>query len=201
VPVHQPRQVAPGKRRLLPGQCFESQSGISDDPLAVPPRQSLMLCRPLGVLAAGLASRASRPNLVLRLQFDPLRRKRPVIDRYIVPQRQQPFVAQLRPPLPPRPQQAHVIPVALLLAEPVALDRAHRQHDMRVRFDLAVWIARPMHVEVGNHPARHELLAHEILRQSDSFGLRQLARQGELDLPCQHRVLAPLDRLHLVPQR
>ena len=58
-----------------------------------------------------------------------------------------------------------------------------------------------MHVEVGHHAARHELLAHKIPRQPDRLCLAQLARQGNLDVARELRVAALLPRLHLVPQR
>jgi hypothetical protein len=57
-----------------------------------------------------------------------------------------------------------------------------------------------MHVQVGDHAARHELLADKILRQPDRLGLAQLPRQGQFDLARQHRVVALLDGRGLVPK-
>jgi hypothetical protein len=47
---------------------------------------------------------------------------------------------------------------------------------------------------------RHELLAHEIPRQLDRLRLRQLARQGNLDLAGKLRVLALLSGLDRIPE-
>jgi len=58
-----------------------------------------------------------------------------------------------------------------------------------------------MHVQVRHHAARHELLAHEILRQADRLGFPKLARQADLDVAGELCVLAFLAGLHLVPQR
>jgi hypothetical protein len=58
-----------------------------------------------------------------------------------------------------------------------------------------------MHVEVGDHPALHELLFHEIASEAYALLLVHLARNRELHLTRQLRVLALLSCLHLVPQR
>jgi general secretion pathway protein A len=67
--------------------------------------------------------------------------------------------------------------------------------------DLAARRATPVHVQVCHHPLRHELLAHEVLRQPNSVAPGKLPREGKLDLAGKLRVLAFLARLDLVPQR
>jgi hypothetical protein len=57
-----------------------------------------------------------------------------------------------------------------------------------------------MHIEIGHHAARHELLADKILHEPDRLDLAQLARQSEFDLARQHRVITALDGRDLVPQ-
>ncbi len=57
-----------------------------------------------------------------------------------------------------------------------------------------------MHVEIGDHAAGYELLAYEVPREDDRLRLAHLARQRELDLPRQHRVMAALHGGDLVPQ-
>ena len=201
VPVHHPRQVAPREGRLLPRQRRQHQGGIGDDLIAVPPRQRLVLRGALGVLAARVAPRARRSDLVLRLQSDPLRGVRPVINPDVVPQLGQPLIGQFCPALPPAHQHLGTVPIAHLLPEAVRPDRAHCQHDMRVRLLIPACRAAPMHVQVRHHAVRHEPLTHKILRQPDRLGRGKLPRQRDLDLAGKLRVLAFLAGLDLVPQR
>ena len=93
-----------------------------------------------------------------------------------------PLVRVLRPTLAPFLQQVGAVPVAVLLAEPVLVDVAQGQHDTGVRLGPAVGADIPMHVEVGDHPARNELPFDELARQPDALGLVQLAWNGELHL-------------------
>ena len=72
---------------------------------------------------------------------------------------------------------------------------------MGVRLRGAVGRGAEMHIEVGDHAAGDELFTDKVLRQRDRLGLAELARQGNLDLARQHRILAALARGHLVPQR
>ena len=159
-----------------------------------------MLRRPLRRLAPCRAPRPGRPDLVLRFQSNALLGIRAMVDPHVVPKLCQPLVRQRGPALPPSAQQPPVVPGQHLLAKAVARNLAHGQHDVRVRLQLAIRFPRPMHVEVRHHAACHKLLTNEVLRQRNPLGLRQFARQGELDLARQHRVLAPLDGFHLVPQ-
>ncbi len=85
--------------------------------------------------------------------------------------------------------------------KPSSHDRPRRQHDMRMRLGETVGADVPMHVEVGDHPAIDELGFHEVAREPDGFGRIQLARNRELDLSGELRVLADLRRLDRIPQR
>ena len=106
----------------------------------------------------------------------------------------------LAPALAPFLQQVGAVPVAVLLAEPVLADLAHRQHHMRVRLGHAVGADIPMHIEIGDHAAIDELVAHEVAGQLDALLLGHLARDRELDLARKLRVDPLLGRLDLVPQ-
>ena len=66
---------------------------------------------------------------------------------------------------------------------------------------LAVRADVPMHVEVGDHAARDELFRDELAGERDTIGLRQLARDRELDLARELRVAPRLTCLDRVPQR
>src|SRR3546814_7451889 len=77
---------------------------------------------------------------------------------------------------------------------------AHRQHDMRVRLGLPVLAHVPMYIHVRDHAAFDELLFDKIAGELDALLLVQLARNRELHLARQLRVLALLAGLNLVPQ-
>src|SRR3546814_8171165 len=70
-----------------------------------------------------------------------------------------------------------------------------------MRLGFAVDADVPMHVEIGDHAAFDELTLAELARERDPLLVRHLARDGELDLAGELRILALLDRLVLVPQR
>ena len=89
---------------------------------------------------------------------------------------------------------------------PHGVDPPHGQQHMGMWLNLAVAGRAPMHVQVGHHATRDELLAHEVLRQPHRLGLAQLARQGDLDLasqlaPALLTVPAHFAGGHLVPER
>jgi hypothetical protein len=180
VPRHEPRHVLPRERRMLPRQRVQCDIRIFQDALAVAPRDVVMLGPPLRILAPLRPSRPGRPYLVLRLQLDVPLGIGAVIDARIMTQLMQPLVRHLGPALAPTHQQWCRIPAPLLRPEPSFIlvpsrsllchDLPHGQHDVRVRLRFTVRANTPMHVQVGHHAARHELLPHEILRQRD--GLR-----------------------------
>jgi hypothetical protein len=101
-----------------------------------------------------------------------------LVDPYVVPERGQPLVGQLRPACPPAFQQRRAVPVALLGAKrrirSVGLltghHIAHRQQHMRMRPQLAVLAHRAVHAKIGHYAARHELLTSEVLGQGNPLG-------------------------------
>jgi hypothetical protein len=80
------------------------------------------------------------------------------------------------------------------------INAPHGQQHMRVRLRRAVFRSPPVHIEIGNHPALHELLADKITREPDRLGLAQLAWQRDFDLARQYRIAALFDGGDLVPQ-
>jgi hypothetical protein len=57
-----------------------------------------------------------------------------------------------------------------------------------------------MHIEIGDHPAIHELARDERAGKRHALLPTQLARDRELDLARKLRILALLGRLDLVPR-
>src|SRR3546814_19241136 len=79
MPERELRQVAPRERRLLPGDRIERDLRIGDDLLAILARDPGMVLDPLGLKPLFGHPRRRRPDLVLRLQVDPLRLHRSMI--------------------------------------------------------------------------------------------------------------------------
>src|SRR3546814_7417072 len=71
---------------------------------------------------------------------------------------------------------------------------------MRVRLWLPVLPHVPMHIHVRDHAAFHELLFDKLAGELDALLLVQLARNRELHLARQLRVLAFLSPFDLVPR-
>ena len=71
---------------------------------------------------------------------------------------------------------------------------------MSVGLGYAVRADVPMHVEIGDHPAIHKLIAHKVARKLDALFRRHLARDRELDLASELRVDTLFTGLDLVPQ-
>jgi hypothetical protein len=74
------RQVAPRERRLLARDRIERDLRIGDDLLAILARDPGMVLDPLGLKPLFGHPRRSRPDLVLRLKVDALRRQRAMVD-------------------------------------------------------------------------------------------------------------------------
>ncbi|KPH86970.1 hypothetical protein GLUCOINTEAF2_0204192 [Komagataeibacter intermedius AF2] len=110
MPVHEPRQVPPGKRALLSRQRLQRHMRLGQQPFAIAPRDLQMIGNPLRVLAPLFPAHPGRTDLVLWLKVDPLCGERPMVDPHIQVQLGQPFIGERRPPLPPRQQQIPVIP-------------------------------------------------------------------------------------------
>src|SRR3546814_853844 len=149
---------------------------------------------PLGLKHLFGHPRCSRPDLVLRLKVDPLRRQRARVVPRVNIQLGKALVHMVGPRLAPLLQERRAVPLDYLLAEAVRADFTHRQHDMRVRLGLPVLAHVPMPIEVRHHPELDELLFDELAAELEPLLLVQLARNRELDFPGKLRVLALLDR-------
>ena len=200
MPVNEPRQVVVGEGRLLARDRVQRHTGLGDDLLTVAPRDLPMLACPLGAFPPLLAARPGRPDLGLRLQVDPLRLQRPVIDPRLDPKLGHALVNMLGPALSPALQHLPAVPLPRFLAETRGARFAHRQHDVGVRLGLAVRAHVPMHIQVRDHAAIHELPLHEIARQLHTLGLAYLPGNRELHLPGKLGVFSLLQSLDLVPQ-
>jgi hypothetical protein len=200
VTVNETRQIVVGEGALLASDGVQRHAWFGDDLLAVSPGDVPVIDGPLGVLATVQAPRAGRADLMLRLQLDALRLKRPVIHLGVDPQLRQPLVHMAGPALAPVAQKLGAIPVADLLAEAFGTRFAHRQHDVGVRLGQAVRPHVPMHIEVRDHPSIDELGLHKIPRQLHALRLVHLSWYRELDLSGELGVLALLAKLDLVPQ-
>ena len=195
VPVDQPRQVLARERRMLVGQRGQRQDRVGRNPLAVALRDGPMFRRALGRLAPLLPACTGRSDLVLRLKIKALLFEGAMVDADLVPQLRQALVGAGRPRLTPPLQFSNAVPLAHLPAKPLRPGLAHRQHHVRMRLGLAVRVHRPMHVQIGHHPARNELLRDEVARERHPLLSAQLPRQRELHLTGQLCVLALLRRL------
>jgi hypothetical protein len=100
------RQVAPRERRLLARDRIERDLRIGDDLLAILARDPGMVLDPLGLKPLFGHPRRSRPDLVLRLKVDALRRQRAMVDPRVYIQLGQPLVDMDTPRLAPFLQSA-----------------------------------------------------------------------------------------------
>src|SRR3546814_5205125 len=114
------------------------------------------------------------------------------LDRYVF------FFLMIR--RPPRSTRTDTLFPYTTLFRSLRANLAHRQHDMRVRLGLPVLAHVPMYIHVRDHAAFDELLFDKIAGELDALLLVQLARNRELHLARQLRVLALLAGLNLVPQ-
>jgi len=200
VPERELRQVAPRERRLLPRDTVERDFRIGDDLLAILARDPRMILDPLRLKALFGHTRCRWPDLVLRLQVDPLCLQGAMIYAGINIQLGKPLVDMVRPCLAPPLQQLGSVPLADLLPEPFPVHLAHRQHDMRVGLGHPILAHVPMDIEVRDHAAFDKLLFDKFAGERDALHLIHFARNRELYLAGKLRVLPDLPRLDLVPQ-
>ena len=176
MPERELRQVAPRERRLLARDRIERDIGPRNDLLAILPRDPGMVRDPLGLKPLFGHPRRCRPDLVLRLKIDALRRQRAVVDPRVYIQFGQPFIDVIGPRLAPLLQERRAVPVPHLLTKALRPYVAHRQHDMRMRLGLPVLPHIPMHIHVGDHAAFDKLLFDKIAGELDTLFLVQLTR-------------------------
>ncbi|GCD57380.1 hypothetical protein NBRC3222_2717 [Acetobacter pasteurianus NBRC 3222] len=94
LPVHEPRQILPGKRALLPGQRLQRHMRLGQKPFPIASRDLQMISDPFRILAPLFPAHPGRTDFVLRLKVDPLCRERPMIDPHVQVQLGQPFIGK-----------------------------------------------------------------------------------------------------------
>ena len=200
VAVDEHGKVAVGERRLLVRDRIERDVRGREQLLAIGPCNGVVLVEAFAFQALVDHARSGRADLVLRLQLDALRFQRAVIDARVDIELGQPGVDVLSPGLAPVGEQLCPVPVAHLRAETLFGHFAQTEHHMGVRFGEPIGSHIPVHIEIGDHAAIDELALHEVARQFDAVGLVHLARDGELDLARELRVLSLLGGLDVIPQ-
>lgn len=133
----------------------------------------------------------------LRGPGDALLGQAAVIHSRLPPGFRQGLVLQRGPFLAPLRDQVPVIPVAVLLLEPLtsAGKLAHGEHDVRVGIALA---RVPGHIR--GHPPADEATSDKFPDELHLVLVAELLRQGDLDLPSNLSVLALLSGLRCVPE-
>lgn len=124
-----------------------------------------------------------------------------------------PMVYPLRPPCPlksyvriPRPglapthKQVWRIPTAILFAEPLAGQLAHRQHDMRMGLTVTITGLTLVNGHIRDHTAIDKLALHKPTQQLQPLAPIELTRQRHFDLAGKLRITPLLDRLDRVPE-
>ena len=200
VAMHEHREVAGGEGCLSLRDRVERDTGIGQNLLAIAPRDLDMLGKPLGLQPLRVHPRRGGADLVLGFEVDSLSVQTAMIDTRIDIEFGKPGIDVTGPALAPLFEQRGCIPVPDLGAEAVLVDRARRQHDMSMGFGETVGADIPMHIEIGDHAAIDELGLHELAREANALRLVQLARDRELDLAGELRVLAKLGRLDRIPE-
>ena len=174
--------------------------GIGDDPRAILAGDLAVFFQPFRLQPFARHAGGGRADLVLGLKLNSLVFQRAVVDPCLDPQLGQALVDMDGPGFAPMLQLLGSVPLPHLGAEAVLVHRAHGQHDMGVRLELAVRADVPMDVEIGDHAAIHELGLDEVAGQFDALFPRQFARDGELHLAGKLGILALLGRLDRIPK-
>ena len=151
MPVHEHGKVAVRKGGLAVRDRVKRYSRVGDDPLAIAPRDGAVFLDPFGLKSAHAHARSGGADLVLRFQRNALRLQAAVIDPRIDVEFGKALVDVFGPALAPLLNQLGLVPLPHLCAEPVFADLAHGEHDVGVRFGLAVRTNIPMDIEVGDH--------------------------------------------------
>src|SRR3546814_9777024 len=115
VPERELRQVAPRERRLLARDRVQRALGPRNDLLAIFARDPGMVLDPLGLKPLFGHPRCSRPDLVLRLKVDPLRRQRSMVDPRVNIQPGKALVHMVGPRPAPLLQERRAVPLAYLI--------------------------------------------------------------------------------------
>jgi hypothetical protein len=173
VPVREDSYIAPREGRLLLRDRVQPKRRIGDDPRAIAACDLAVHLRAvsLGRFALDapvLNAMRGRADLVLGLQRDALRLQAAMVDPRVNVEFGQALIGELRPAFAPALDHLRAIPVPDLRAETVLVHRAHRQHDMGMRFGASILGHIPMHIEIGDHAPVHEFAPSEVAGQFDA---------------------------------
>ena len=122
VAVHEHGKVARREGRLPLGDRVERDARVGENLLAIAPRDLDMLGETFGCEPLRVHARCRRPDLVLRLEVDPLSLETAMIDARIDIELSEPRVDVAGPALAPLLEQLGAVPVADLGTEPVLID-------------------------------------------------------------------------------
>jgi hypothetical protein len=136
---------------------------------------------------------------VLGLEFDLLHFEAAMIDPCVDIEFSQAPIDALAPGPTLMFKQRGCVPVADLWTK--APDFAHGQHHMCMRRGLPVRAEVPMHIQVGDHAARDELVSHELACEPDPFFRVELAWNRAFDFARQLRIFANFNGFGFIPQR
>ena len=194
VAVDEPGEVAPGEGRLVLGQDGERHLGVGQDAAGVALDHLQLVGQPSGAALHGLVAAA--------LDLETTGGVAAMVDPGAEPACGELLVDAHGQLLAPLLHQGRGVPGPLLGPEAGGPDPAQRQED--VGMDLGAAAVRhglaAVHVEIGDHAPVDEQLLHEGPGQLDVLGIRELVRQREFHIAGKLGVLAPLPRLHVVPQ-
>ena len=185
---------------LLVRDHIKRYARISNDPRTIALGDGAVFLDAFGLKPSALHARGGRADLVLRLQANALCLKTAMIDPRIDIELGQPLIDVLSPTFAPVLDEFGAVPVAHLRSEAVAIDLAHRQHDVRVRLGETIRADIPVHIQIGDHAPIDKLALNKVTGEGDALFLVQLARDRKLDLARELRVLALLGCLDRVPQ-
>lgn len=194
------RQIPPGERRLSMGNGIQGNGWIGDNLLAIFPGDGAVVFQPLRCQSFTGHPCRGGADLVLGFKVDALVFKGVVVDPRIDPEFSKPLIDMSAPGFAPMLQQLTAVPLAHLGAKPGLVHAPHRQHHVGVRLGLSISADVPMHIEVGDHAARDELVPDKVPREINALGLIKLARNGELDLAGKLGIAPLLASLNRIPQ-
>jgi len=145
------------------------------------------------------------PHLIaLAQRFGALRGKAAVINPVMNSLARQGLVLHLGPTDAPGGNHLLAVPfTGLRRPKPMPVCLAQTEHHMRMMIAgiISLLRLRFMDSNIGHHAMLHTMLGHKPPHQLKPLLIIQLVRQSDVELTCELGILAPLDRLHLVPER
>lgn len=117
-----------------------------------------------------------------------------------VPSPFQSLVDMAFPLLAPTPKQRPVVPAALLVTEPIAVNFSQGKHHVHMRVTPIPLAVGVVDSEIRDHPARDELVADEASNQIKLLVSSEFMRQRKLDLSTKLGVPALLGALNGIPK-